>query len=227
MSMTKGTPASSQIITLERLLAEATARAQKAEAERDAARGELANWKLGSDMADWSALPRDLYVTNARAIDHIGWQVTLCSVPMAIGPEVRYVRADALARAEAERDEARALYEAADKQLGLHLNGTVHEALQDLVRDADARAATARNRALEEAAEPATYRRPAMVEWINRFSGKPEPGGFERFGRPAGYKCDDCGTECICDCMVCGAPNCCPRCCAEADREEREATDGK
>ena len=36
MSMTKGTPASSQIITLERLLAEATARAEKAEAERDA-----------------------------------------------------------------------------------------------------------------------------------------------------------------------------------------------
>ena len=32
MSMTKGTPASSQIITLERLLAEATARAEKAEA---------------------------------------------------------------------------------------------------------------------------------------------------------------------------------------------------
>lgn len=93
--------------------------------------------------------------------------------------------------------------------------------------DAEIRADTARNRALEEAAEPATYRRPAMVEWINRFSGKPEPGGFERFGRRAGYKCDDCGTECICDCMVCGAPNCCPRCCAEADREEREATDGK
>ena len=31
--------------------------------------------------------------------------------------------------------------------------------------------------------------------------------------------CAECGTGVICDCPVCGAPNCCPRCCDEATKE--------
>ena len=34
--------------------------------------------------------------------------------------------------------------------------------------------------------------------------------------------CEHCGTEIIYDCYVCGAPLCCPKCCAEATRELKE-----
>ena len=29
-------------------------------------------------------------------------------------------------------------------------------------------------------------------------------------------RCDDCGTELIDSCLICGAPVCCPKCCARA-----------
>lgn len=45
--------------------------------------------------ADWSDLPRDLYVTSVRRVDAVVWEASMCSVPMAVGPEVRYVRAAA------------------------------------------------------------------------------------------------------------------------------------
>ena len=41
------------------------------------------------EPADWSGLPRDLYVTSVKT-DGIVYDVQCCSVPMAIGPEVRY-----------------------------------------------------------------------------------------------------------------------------------------
>lgn len=44
-------------------------------------------------LADWSGLP-DVYVTSAKLVDGIFWEITACSVPMAIGPEVRLIRAD-------------------------------------------------------------------------------------------------------------------------------------
>lgn len=47
-------------------------------------------WK---DTADWSAMP-DVYVTRAQVSDGMFWRIEACSVPMAIGPEVRLVRAD-------------------------------------------------------------------------------------------------------------------------------------
>ncbi len=43
------------------------------------------------NMSDWSGLP-DVYVTGAKS-DGIVWQIEACSVPMAIGPEVRLVHA--------------------------------------------------------------------------------------------------------------------------------------
>jgi hypothetical protein len=36
---------------------------------------------------------------------------------------------------------------------------------------------------------------------------------------PGGNTCDHCGAELVRDCMICGAPNCCPRCCQETTRE--------
>jgi hypothetical protein len=60
----------------------------------------------------------------------------------------------------------------------------------------------------------------AMIERINRFTGKPQP--YSDWGRPANYSCDDCGTGVICDCPMCGAPNCCPKCCDESRQELRE-----
>jgi hypothetical protein len=44
--------------------------------------------------ADWSNLPKDIYVTGAERVDAIGFDVQCCSVPMVTAPEVRYVRAD-------------------------------------------------------------------------------------------------------------------------------------
>jgi hypothetical protein len=41
------------------------------------------------DTADLSSLPNDIYVVSAKT-DGIVYDVSCCSVPMAIGPEVRY-----------------------------------------------------------------------------------------------------------------------------------------
>jgi hypothetical protein len=38
-----------------------------------------------------------MFVTSARKIDPIFWEATVCQVPMAIGPEVMYVRSDMIA----------------------------------------------------------------------------------------------------------------------------------
>lgn len=45
------------------------------------------------NMADWSDLP-DVYVTKAECQQGMFWRIEACSVPMAIGPEVRLIRAD-------------------------------------------------------------------------------------------------------------------------------------
>ena len=45
------------------------------------------------NMTDWSGLP-DVYVTKAECQSGMFWRIEACSVPMAIGPEVRLVRAD-------------------------------------------------------------------------------------------------------------------------------------
>jgi hypothetical protein len=43
--------------------------------------------------ADWSKLPRDMYVVSVTQRDAVVYDAKMCSVPMAIGPEVRYSRA--------------------------------------------------------------------------------------------------------------------------------------
>lgn len=36
---------------------------------------------------------------------------------------------------------------------------------------------------------------------------------------PNGQKCEHCGHECVDNCLACGAPQCCPRCCMAATTE--------
>ena len=46
------------------------------------------------DAADWSNLPRDMYVVRAWKPDNLFWCAEVAQVPYAFAPEVRYVRAD-------------------------------------------------------------------------------------------------------------------------------------
>lgn len=59
---------------------------------------------MSDDLADWSNLPKDIYVIGARS-DGIAFDVSCCSVPMVTAPEVRYTRAD-LAMAHIRKLEA-------------------------------------------------------------------------------------------------------------------------
>lgn len=61
---------------------------------------EAPEWK---DMADWSGLP-DVYVTRAECSQEMFWRIEACSVPMAIGPEVRLICAAKHDRIVAEKD---------------------------------------------------------------------------------------------------------------------------
>lgn len=51
----------------------------------NAAKDDAPEWKT---MTDWSGLP-DVYVTKAECQQGMFWRIEACSVPMAIGPEVR------------------------------------------------------------------------------------------------------------------------------------------
>lgn len=42
-------------------------------------------------LADWSSLPRVMYITSVRCIDGVVYEASTASVPMAIAPEVAYV----------------------------------------------------------------------------------------------------------------------------------------
>ena len=81
-----------------------------------------------NNMTDWSNLP-DVYVTNVKCQDGIVWRIEACSVPMAIGPEVRLVLADK-ARADAQAAVALALEEAAENKEQLEI--WAHEILVGL-----------------------------------------------------------------------------------------------
>ena len=56
----------------------------------------------------------------------------------------------------------------------------------------------------------------------DRFTGKPFDKTSDRLPEANGHFCDECGTELIDHCIICGAPQCCPKCCAEA----QDALDG-
>ena len=58
------------------------------------------------------------------------------------------------------------------------------------------------------------------MDYLNQFSGKPQP--FNGLPRQTNEKCEKCGTPLINDCILCGAPICCPKCCKEFDNLIKE-----
>jgi predicted HNH restriction endonuclease len=74
-----------------------------------------------SGLADLSLVPNDIYVVSASTPDGVVYDAICCSVPMAIGPEVRYTRAEAaedqLATVRKERDEARRYEERQNEEI--------------------------------------------------------------------------------------------------------------
>jgi len=59
--------------------------------------------------------------------------------------------------------------------------------------------------------------------YIDRFTGKPFDRISQRLPKSNGETCDHCGGECIDNCMRCGAPQCCPACCADSEAALRKA----
>ena len=56
---------------------------------------------LWQSMSDWSGMP-DVYVTKVECQSGLIWRIEACSVPMAIGPEVRLVNAKEMDEAQAK-----------------------------------------------------------------------------------------------------------------------------
>ena len=92
-------------------------------------------WK---DTADWSGLP-DVYVAKAECQQGMFWRIEACSVPMAIGPEVRLIRADRVAKLITEA-EARGMERAAELALscGIAVNANQRDAIAAAIRAAKA-----------------------------------------------------------------------------------------
>lgn len=51
------------------------------------------------------------------------------------------------------------------------------------------------------------------------YTGKELDKLSDNLQRLNGRICDQCGSECIDRCLRCGAPQCCPKCCAEEHRK--------
>ena len=63
--------------------------------------------------------------------------------------------------------------------------------------------------------------------YCDRYTGKPVDHFTDLLPSPNGGQCEACGSETIDRCLVCGAPQCCPVCCAEAEVERKlDATGG-
>jgi hypothetical protein len=120
---------------------------------------ERAQWDVSAatgrkSLADWSGLPRDLYVTEVKSDDGIVFDVHCCSVPMAIGPEVRYSLSNGVAQPVAATQphtevliqhwmmEARNLEDAAKQEdisdEEICLNKYLAEQLRRCIRDVEA-----------------------------------------------------------------------------------------
>lgn len=51
------------------------------------------------------------------------------------------------------------------------------------------------------------------MAYSNPWTGKPVDKISALLPRPNGNTCDECGSPCIDNCFMCGAPQCCPACC--------------
>jgi hypothetical protein len=60
------------------------------------------------------------------------------------------------------------------------------------------------------------------MNYFDKFTGKPIDKLSDRLPRLNGGKCELCGTPTIDCCPVCGAPQCCPKCCEESMLEYKK-----
>lgn len=51
------------------------------------------------------------------------------------------------------------------------------------------------------------------MSYSNPWTGKPVDSISDLLPRPNGVTCKHCGSPCIDNCIMCGAPQCCPSCC--------------
>lgn len=49
------------------------------------------------------------------------------------------------------------------------------------------------------------------------FSGKPRDRASDNLPKLLAERCEDCGSHLINRCLRCGAPVCCPQCCADEE----------
>ena len=52
-------------------------------------------------------------------------------------------------------------------------------------------------------------------KFFDRWTGREIDRTTESLPSSNGMFCETCGTECVDRCLICGAPQCCPRCCWE------------
>lgn len=64
----------------------------------------------------------------------------------------------------------------------------------------------------EEAIEKA-HRFASSIRHYDRWTGKPVDKISDLLPKENGEKCEECGTPLINNCLTCGAPICCPKCC--------------
>lgn len=51
--------------------------------------------------------------------------------------------------------------------------------------------------------------------YFDKFTGKQYDLPSDALSHFNGHKCEYCGSECIDRCFICGAPQCCLKCCME------------
>ena len=62
----------------------------------------------------------------------------------------------------------------------------------------------------------ATLPKEFRMDRISSLVGKPIPQFIDETEHE---KCEYCGTELVSNCVICGAPVCCPKCCNESQLE--------
>lgn len=58
-----------------------------------------------------------------------------------------------------------------------------------------------------------------MMTVIDRYTGRVYDNLSDMLPYPNGMYCDDCGHYLIDRCAMCGAPQCCPKCCIDSLQE--------
>lgn len=56
---------------------------------------------------------------------------------------------------------------------------------------------------------------------IDKFTGNAVDKPSDLLPHVNGDFCDECGSELIDHCIICGAPVCCPKCCRNRDEQDQ------